>query len=589
MQGILDLLLSVLTTPQSSVTHLRAVGGALHLLETIGAGLFLEFVGQNLQHWIRIILSLMNSLSLSVRSIAVDFVVSLIGNVFDVEGSVDSISLIFVTVLPEVAAREIGLYTISGHVSDMDHVAKVLWPLRRAFAELEDSNPVDDDRVDPALPPILYPFCRTCQAVLDGVLIELRLQWKEVLGFNVSQSIPREVHFDADEESLFEVTSYFQPESGPLQRMRWLHTLGHLHEAKEHWVEAAEAMFCCARTVVDSLPHIESIWRPSRFNLWYDSRRSLWLDSVGEEIGRPDRGNAQIMDFAGHFLEPSTVFGNASGYSKLSKLSHPSLEVMCEKLIYYSKRATELYLKDDAMVTLAYTRIEELQTSLVTALNASIFASPSHNKTTRYRIMFEEAELRKVLTSLGENMTKLAERMLCVIKDDVTHDESLHRLGSQASLTKHPCFLLLRFSGLNKPARFQESTTLPTFVDWDTDCVCRVSRSIVDDPSNDPNEFSNQLCSAFAKPFVSAFEGLGHHVIVDVNSSAKSTPKDNEIIVHVSTLEAMGPTENTRRFVLRNMNGASLIEITVAHPFPCVLSRQRILLQSEIVPSLYTV
>lgn len=583
MQGILDLLLTVLTTPQSSVTHLRAVGGALHTLETLGAGLFVEFVGQNLQHWIRIILSLMNSVSLSVRSIAVDFVVSLMGSVFDLEGSLDSISLIFVTVLPEVAAREIGLYTVSGHVSDMDHVSKALWPLRRAFAELEDTNPLDDDRVDPSLPYNIHPFCRTCQAVLDGVLIELRLQWKEVLGFKVSRSRPRELHFDADEESLFEAISFFLPESGPLQRIRWLTTLKRLHESKEQWVEAAEAMFLCARTVADSLPHFQSIWRPSRFNLWNDSRRSLWLEFVGEEIGCPDRGNAQVMDFANQFLEPSGLHGNISS-TKMSKLPQPSLEMMCEKLVDYSKRAIDLYLKDDGMVGLAYARMEALQTSLVAALNESAFLIPSHSSTTRYRKIVEEAQLRKVLASLSGDMTKLAERLLLVTKDEVSYEA----IDSQVSMPHHPCFVLLRFSGQNKPARFQESTTLPTFVDWDTDCVCRVSRSIVENPSKDPTEFSKQLCSAFAKPFVAALREFGH-VTVHVNSFAEPTTIDDQIAVHVSMLEAIGTAENTRRFVQRKAEGASLIEITVAYSFPCALSRQRILLQSEIVPSMYTV
>ncbi|GAX13614.1 hypothetical protein FisN_14Lh378 [Fistulifera solaris] len=65
LQGILDLLLNVLTSPQSSVTHLRVAGGALQVLETFGAPRFVAFVGQNLQHWIRILISLMNSVSLS--------------------------------------------------------------------------------------------------------------------------------------------------------------------------------------------------------------------------------------------------------------------------------------------------------------------------------------------------------------------------------------------------------------------------------------------------------------------------------------------------------------------------------------------
>jgi hypothetical protein len=175
IQGILDLLLHVLTTPQSSVTHLRAVGGAIQALEKFGTEMFLEIAGGSLQHWIRVILSLMNSIALSVRSIAVDFVVSLFGSTFDLLGNIDELALVFITVLPEVVAREIGLCSVSGHVMNLEDVEQSFWPLRRAFADVEDTNPLDDDRVDQQLSPVLSVFCRSCQAVIDGVLIEMRL------------------------------------------------------------------------------------------------------------------------------------------------------------------------------------------------------------------------------------------------------------------------------------------------------------------------------------------------------------------------------------------------------------------------------
>ena len=163
IQGILDLLLHVLTMPQSSVTHLRAVGGAIQALENFVPAMFLEIAGNTLQHWIRVILSLMNSIALSVRSIAVDFVISLFGNVFDMLGNIDELTMIFATVLPEVVAREAALCSVSGFISNLEDVEKSVWPIRRSFADIEDANPLDDDRVDPQLSPVLSVFCRTCQ------------------------------------------------------------------------------------------------------------------------------------------------------------------------------------------------------------------------------------------------------------------------------------------------------------------------------------------------------------------------------------------------------------------------------------------
>jgi hypothetical protein len=183
IQGILDLLLHVLTTPQSCVTHLRAVGGAIQALEKFGTAMFLEIAGGSLQHWIRVILSLMNSVALSVRSISVDFVVSLLGSAFDLLGNIDELALIFATLLPEVVAREIALNSVSGHVKNLEDVEKAVWPIRRSFADVEDTNPLDDDRVDPQLAPVLSVFCRACQAVIDGVLIEMRLQGDDCVHF----------------------------------------------------------------------------------------------------------------------------------------------------------------------------------------------------------------------------------------------------------------------------------------------------------------------------------------------------------------------------------------------------------------------
>lgn len=202
--------------------------------------------------------------------------------------------LVFVSVLPEVVGREIGLYSVDGHVHSAEDIERAIWPLRRSFSDLEDANPFDDDRIDPELSPILKTFCRASQAVLDGVLIELRLRKDKckVVGTQIKPVVREKVAFDADEESLVEAASFFLPETGPMQRVRWLHTLKTLHESKGQWLEAAESLMDCANTVSDAIPHLDNIWRPEKFVLWQDERRSTWLETVGEDMGHPDRGNA---------------------------------------------------------------------------------------------------------------------------------------------------------------------------------------------------------------------------------------------------------------------------------------------------------
>ena len=352
--GVFDVLLHVLSMPLSSVAHQRALGAASQALNKFGTALSVEAMGDRLQHWARVCLSLMNAPSLSVRSIAVDVVISLLGGCFDEGGNFDEIALVFMTVLPEVVAREMALYSVAGHLKSTKDVERSVWPLRRALADMEEANPQDDDRIDPQLSPFLSTLCRGCQAIIDGVLIELRLKGDHytIVGSDISipppispvlamrkgalsaeadnEHRPASFAFDADEESIYEAASSFLPETGPLQRLLWLLTPKTLHEEKGQWVEAAETLMLCATTVADALPHVKNIWRPSRFNLWRDSNRSVWLSTVGEEKGLPDRGNTQVMEFAEDFLEPSSIVGSISKKAGVAgMLERPTVSMLC--------------------------------------------------------------------------------------------------------------------------------------------------------------------------------------------------------------------------------------------------------------------
>jgi hypothetical protein len=614
MQGILDLLLHVLTTPQSPVTHLRAVGGALQALEQFGAEAFLEITGSALQHWIRVILGLMNSISLSVRSIAVDFVVSLLGSTFDLLGSIDEISIVFVSVLPEVAAREIALYSVDGHISTMEDVSKSLWPLRRAIADLEDI----DERVDSQLAPVLSGFCRACQAVMDGVLVEMRLRGGSltIVGTRVPTEQLSDATFDADEESLFESANFFVPETAPMQRIRWLLTLKTLHEAKGQWVEAAEALLLCARTISDSIPHLKCVWRPSRFILWSDSKRSLWLETVGEDMGHPDRGNTQVMDFADDFLEPECILGTAITVSTAGKLQQPTVSAMCGMLTSVTKEAVALYLREDGMDELAYYRLEHLLRAVMNVLEdhnphgMGRGALRAMGASARKRHVEEEASLRRVLASLSGDMTSLAERLLLTVENEpATPDASSPSLPTspKKQVSRPPCYVVARIFG-KKPARFEESTTIPTFLEWNTPCVCRVPKTIDQKPSRDLSKWTKKLCLEFARPLLFSLQNEcgTDSVILRTEPGGDLFPDPGMTYLHVFPVTAdntpgqeWGSSNNTsntlisKRFFHRKDSGgkksktpasaAVLVELTVAHAFPCALSRQRCLLTTEIL------
>ncbi len=612
IQGILDLLLHVLTTPQSTVTHLRAVGGAIQAFEKFGTQMFLETTGGHLQHWVRVILGLMNSTALSVRSIAVDFVVSLLCGVFDLHGNIEDVALIFATVLPEVVAREIALCSVDGLVKSFEDAEKSVWPLRRSLADIEDANPLDDDRVDPQLSPVLSVFCRAAQAIIDGVLVEMRLRGENcvVVGTRISTKSKDNYTFDADEESLFEAASFFTPEASPMQRLRWLLTLKSLHESNGRWLEAAETLIMCARTISDAIPHLANIWRPNRFSLWCDSRRSLWLSTVGEEIGNPEQGNAQVMTFANSFLEPEKLFNTDEkpGYLKLPR---PTLPHMSSLLMSISKEAVTMYGREGGMDASAYGQLESLLKIVMDVLDdheyASVQTSGIGQNTVLARKQYVEEVtcFRKVIASITADMTKLAEKLLLVAQDVPTSSDS--SIASNDSDKKGPYYVRLLLSG-KKPLRFEESTSLPTFIDWGKPCICRVPKNVIEEAMKSENKRADlsetAICNAYSKSIRNA-------LLQDLNAKSiifgTGTPEPDVIEadttyvnIDIVRAECLGGTNTDlrdgfgydyRRFLyskpvaLGEEVAKTFVQMTVAVSFPCPLSRQRSMLTNEIVPS----
>lgn len=610
MQGILDLLLHVLTTPQSAVVHLRAVGGAIHALEQFGVSMFLEIAGENLQHWIRIMLSLMNSISLSVRSIAVDFVVSLLASVYRSNGSIEAITLVLLTVLPEVVAREVALCSVSGLVSSFEHVETSVWPLRRAFADVEDANPLDDDRVEPDLVPLLSVFCRACQAVIDGVFIELRMDGEKCSVVGSSISIPTNQHFlfDADEESLMEAANVFDPENGPFQRIRWLYILKSLHEAKGQWLEAAEALFLCAKTACNSIMFLSHVWRPSRFALWSDSRRSQWLSTVGEDLGHPNRGNLQVMEFAANFLEPSFLLGVSFTPSPGDRIAQPTVSDVCAVIgaCVHGMLANAALEKD--VGSFAHARLKALLDLVTQTIDECNNSNLPFNHYSHLEAPDKEA-LRQLCADLNQEVAKLSQRVTPTTTDPHLGSTDA-TTATEDTYSKHLFFVCLLLTGRKAP-RFLESTTVPTFLEWDKPCICRVPTAMVARVAasglNNTKDIEDRICREFALPLGLALakECGEENVVIRIGSTMKGIPQGDalatETFLNVSIVHAVQGDESrddctleSQRFLLpkpqldvfavdpgEHKTDAEPVgdneEFFVANKFPSALSRQRLL------------
>jgi hypothetical protein len=611
IDGVLALLLQIISTPLSSVTLLRGLGAVSHVLDKVGADTFLAASGDNLQHWGRMIFTLMNSTSLSVRSMAVDLTVSLLGCIYKEGGNIDGIAQVFITILPEVVAREIALYGANRQLKSVTCIERSMWPLRRALADIEDTDPLDDDRVDASLIPFLKKFCRVCQATIDGVLIELRLVGDEciIMGAKVKMSMgtltagrndghkyPLAWIFDADEESLFEVAEFFTPEAGPFQKLRWLLTLKRLHEFKGQWVEAAETLILCARTAADAIPHINNVWRPSFFSEWKSSEA--------------------LSEFCYDFLEPTSL-QNKMDLLREKKdsnaLPRPTTISLCKILTFVSKESVSLYDKEGQMASLAYSRLQEVLKIVMGVVEEQVAKSSrsvlrrgaNHHKQSFAEDIFA---LRKVSASINEMVTKLSERMSLIAGEA----ESALSMSSLANMfTKHdevaenntrPGAVYVRILLLGKkPNRFQESTAIPTFLDWGSASICRVPRAAVSESLKNATgrggEFQDsvvrEICKTFAEPLISAlreelnWEHLEFSSEIPNDTRIEKSEKSYLVVTPILVREVNRHNEvQSKRFQVRRpgsgpQNIEHITDITVAKHFPCAISRQPSLVTAE--------
>jgi hypothetical protein len=155
-------------------------------------------------------------------------------------------------------------------------------------------------------------------------------------------------------------------------------------------------------------------------------------------------------------------------------------------------------LREDGMDELAYYRLENLLRAVMNVLEDHNPHGVGHGgfrgmgASANKRYVEEEASLRRVLASLSGDMTSLAERLLLLT---VENEPSTPDASSSSSSTnprkqaiKRSCYVVVRIFG-KKPARFKESTTIPTFLEWDIPCVCRVPKTIEADDDIETTHF----------------------------------------------------------------------------------------------------
>jgi len=340
----------------------------------------------------------------------------------------------------------------------------------------------------------------------------------------------------------------------------------------------------------------------------------LWLSTVGEEIGNPEQGNVQVMTFANSFLEPEGLV-KADEILQNLKLPRPTLSHMSSLLISISKEAVTMYSREGSMDATAYKQLVSLLQIVMDVLDDHEFVSlhvsgVGLNAILERKQYVEEVTcLRKVIASITADMTKLAERVLLVAQDvPISSKSSSHTSNNiQPPSVDRPYYVRLLLSG-KKPRRFEESTSLPTFIEWDKPCICRVPKKVIQEAIKFEMKYSDlpetAICNAYGKSIRNALlQDLDAIEIV----FGTGTPKPEEIneektYINIDVVlgECMSSNKagipdgldyNYRRFLYKKptdfeQGGArTCVQMTVANSFPCPLSRQRSMLTNEFVPS----
>eukprot|EP00565_Helicotheca_tamesis_P007120 CAMPEP_0185736936 /NCGR_PEP_ID=MMETSP1171-20130828/29220_1 /TAXON_ID=374046 /ORGANISM="Helicotheca tamensis, Strain CCMP826" /LENGTH=345 /DNA_ID=CAMNT_0028407709 /DNA_START=119 /DNA_END=1154 /DNA_ORIENTATION=- len=334
------------------------------------------------------------------------------------------------------------------------------------------------------------------------------------------------------------------------------------------------------------------------------------------------------MEFADSFLEPPDLLGVVQSGSN-GKLDQPTVAIMCKMLTQVAKEAVLKYMDDDGMEALAYQRIGHLLKGVMGVIedHSSALDGDRGHLSSHTHLVEENAALRKMVASLNGDVTRLAERLLLLAEEKDEEGwcnfsaQETRQLGDNKS-TDRQYYVKVLLLG-KKPERFIESTTIPTFLEWESSSICRVAKqsvvrafaasgvSSLPKISSAKGKVEQNICAAFAEPLLDALSNE-----IEPESIVLSTePPTDEIVniegatktflvvslVHMEPLDVLNqrigamasdtskPIESKRFFVTKKgtakSRASSLIEFTVAQHFPCALSRQRTLKRASFIPN----
>lgn len=324
-----------------------------------------------------------------------------------------------------------------------------------------------------------------------------------------------------------------------------------------------------------------------------------------------------MIQFSENFLESPTLLLNGALKEQASslqstlhgKLYHPTIPSLCNMLKIMSDEAVKNYSEEGPHTEmLASIRIEQLLRNVMDVIDQHSSSTIVQDRNDRKQRADSNAALRRVSTHVNLLLARLAESMA---KDTSALENSAPTGSSNA-------FVRVSLLG-KKPHRFEEaSTSIPSFIEWENVYICRIKHSILEKATKQKNfiasstSVEDNICEAFAQPILATINAER-----DINPAIFCTKPPSEarlakegasrtfVVVTPVKMSTAGATKATtskafdkvsisdgvqsKRFFSKNeldagRKMATIIESTVAHCFPCALSRQRAIITTEYVP-----
>lgn len=327
VRAISSVYLTSLTLRESDIVLTKTLVASVEIVKVFGIKLFMQAIGETLQHWMRLILFHCGARRSKVRVEALEFLALILRLQWDTFGTFTRIRIPLLAVQTEVMERIIAKAAYKyNHVQNSSkstpyflsthEVEAALTPLWRTLHRLHHSSASNNAAFKSALQLLAYRMKTLYKAYIaaytlasanrgsaSGVLNEkifhtLRVLMesaefsKEITGNNQTtlRGETVTIHYEVVEDALLAAANVFLPTELPLHRVAWLRKLAEFHSLRNKHAEEATCRLQIYKTLQEAAALHGSLWNSSPFLPWTNDHESLnTIDTFSNSLAQNER------------------------------------------------------------------------------------------------------------------------------------------------------------------------------------------------------------------------------------------------------------------------------------------------------------